>query len=452
MRMVGHTRFEVCFCIAFLLASQPVYSLDNNDAFTTNSDKLWTIDISVGGQSLIGTAGNSKHLAGLSFNPATGALYVVEEDAIRVLSTVDASVQSSGDHGVFRLDTPAGLAFSPDANLFLMHDETLYSVNVGTGAATAIGPTGLDKGAALAFHPNGQLYAVGEHADLDGVAGLMILDPTTGGTVQVIGALNDLSDPGPFNQGSTGIDFDSKGRLFLAYSGRSKLYRLSLQDATATPVGSLPLTSGSLAIFRDCNENGTHDSHDIIMGSSFDLDGNGIPDACSFCNDGECDSLEDSCNCPEDCGMPEIHEVIGSMCADGIDNDCDLDVDCGDDDCQLDPVCIVSTPGGPGDLLITSNAGRLERIDGVTGQALHSFKVGPELVGPTGLNIGPDGQLYVAGMESRNVVRYHLVGGIIIDTFVQFEAGGLVCAVRTRIWPRRSPVRRRLDAEPGLTI
>ena len=54
-----------------------------------------------------------------------------------------------------------------------------------------------------------------------------------------------------------------------------------------------------------------------------------------FCGDGTCDPDEDVCNCPEDCGPPP-----GEDCADGIDNDCDGLVDCADEDCIDDPVCI----------------------------------------------------------------------------------------------------------------
>ena len=55
-----------------------------------------------------------------------------------------------------------------------------------------------------------------------------------------------------------------------------------------------------------------------------------------LCGDGSCDSAEDFCNCPTDCGLPPPDE---SYCGDEIDNDCDLAVDCFDSDCEYDPVC-----------------------------------------------------------------------------------------------------------------
>ena len=63
-----------------------------------------------------------------------------------------------------------------------------------------------------------------------------------------------------------------------------------------------------------------------------------------FCGDDNCDSGEDQCNCPEDCGTPPATET---SCDDGIDNDCDLDTDCDDIDCEGDPAC-PSTDCGDG--------------------------------------------------------------------------------------------------------
>ena len=51
-----------------------------------------------------------------------------------------------------------------------------------------------------------------------------------------------------------------------------------------------------------------------------------------FCGDGMCDADEDSCSCATDCGSAPADEV--SMCSDGVDNDCDSDVDCSDNKSQ----------------------------------------------------------------------------------------------------------------------
>ena len=62
-----------------------------------------------------------------------------------------------------------------------------------------------------------------------------------------------------------------------------------------------------------------------------------------YCGDSVCDADEDSCSCPTDCGAPSLNET--SMCSDGIDNDCDTDVDCSDLDCSSDASCQCSVLG-----------------------------------------------------------------------------------------------------------
>jgi len=54
------------------------------------------------------------------------------------------------------------------------------------------------------------------------------------------------------------------------------------------------------------------------------------------CGDGSCDGNEGACDCRKDCGERDLQELIGSSCRDGIDNDCDLLVDCNDPDCFAD--------------------------------------------------------------------------------------------------------------------
>lgn len=54
------------------------------------------------------------------------------------------------------------------------------------------------------------------------------------------------------------------------------------------------------------------------------------------CGDSNCDSGENQCNCPDDCGTPPATET---NCTDGIDEDCDSDTDCNDADCLTDPAC-----------------------------------------------------------------------------------------------------------------
>ncbi|MCH8851052.1 MAG: PQQ-binding-like beta-propeller repeat protein [Planctomycetes bacterium] len=398
----------------------------DNDAFTTSEDKLWGVDLTDGSEWLIGTAFSTQWLAGLTFNSSNGQLYAVETDEIVILDTTDGHVLWSGAHGLSLSSTPSGLAFDREGNLYLVHDGITYTVDILTGLATELGSNSLDNSGSLAFSPDGQLYAIGAHPELAGFSGLARLDPDTGALVEVIGPLTDPMEPGGF-LGGMGMDFNSRGVLYMSNSIRDKLYTVSLEDAVVTEIGTLPLTFGSLAIFRDCNGNSVHDAHDVLTGESPDVNNDGIPDECSFCGDGSCDSIEDDCSCPADCGAAPASEEPNSTCNDGEDNDCDLLTDCEDPDCEADPACAPPpTPGGPGDVLFTTGANqRVVRVDGITGQFLHDIPSQPVMSNPVGLTIGNDGLLYVAGSSTRNIVRYDLVTGLLVDTFVESESGGL---------------------------
>jgi hypothetical protein len=62
-------------------------------------------------------------------------------------------------------------------------------------------------------------------------------------------------------------------------------------------------------------------------------------DCGSVCGDGACESPENECNCPDDCGPPAPNEEPDVTCNDGINNDCDGSTDCDDPDCTTDVLC-----------------------------------------------------------------------------------------------------------------
>jgi len=57
----------------------------------------------------------------------------------------------------------------------------------------------------------------------------------------------------------------------------------------------------------------------------------------TVCGDLTCDVGEDACSCPGDCGPPPATEEL--VCNDGIDDDCNGDIDCDDKLCSGDAAC-----------------------------------------------------------------------------------------------------------------
>lgn len=118
-------------------------------------------------------------------------------------------------------------------------DATLYSIDLATGNATAIGATGFDDIEAIAFDPLGQtLYAI-EDDDED----LLTCSIATGACSSV-GSLG----LGGTAVSSAGLAFTCDGRLFMVDDNDSReLWRVNPQTGAATSIGSLPTGIGSLA-------------------------------------------------------------------------------------------------------------------------------------------------------------------------------------------------------------
>jgi hypothetical protein len=103
----------------------------------------------------------------------------------------------------------------------------LYSVNLTTGKAAAIGSLGATGMNALTFSPNGNLYAMGAST-----SDLYTIDRTTGHASVVF-------DTGFTSAGD--LAFDTNGDLYLTTS--VDLVRISLSDDTTTDVGLLGVTN-----------------------------------------------------------------------------------------------------------------------------------------------------------------------------------------------------------------
>ena len=151
--------------------------------------ELWIIDQATGtGIQDVGPLNDSSSVnyavTGLAFNPITGVLYgstgntsgqkLLTIDPATALVTVVGSF-NTGTNG----NTMSDLAFDPNGNLFGVGSSAhaaLYSINLATGQATYIGPSGepYTAGGGLAISPGGVFYGTPIQTDFG------TYDPITG--------------------------------------------------------------------------------------------------------------------------------------------------------------------------------------------------------------------------------------------------------------------------------
>jgi hypothetical protein len=79
----------------------------------------------------------------------------------------------------------------------------------------------------------------------------------------------------------------------------------------------------------------------IQWAASKDGDDSGTP----ACGDGTCNGTETPCSCLQDCGLLALFEQPGATCQDGLDNDCDGNIDCADNNCGADAACVICGDG-----------------------------------------------------------------------------------------------------------
>lgn len=98
------------------------------------------------------------------------------------------------------------------------------------------------------------------------------------------------------------------------------------------------------------------------------------------------------------------------------------------------PIDILRSVDGSGDgrrdIIVSSRGNMMSQgavlwYDGLTGASLGVFASAPELNWPHDMKYGPDGNLYVIGIRSDNVVRFDGRTGAFIDEFVASGSGGI---------------------------
>ncbi|MGZ5033423.1 MAG: DUF6923 family protein [Usitatibacter sp.] len=215
-----------------------LYSVD-----VTNGATKMIAPLRIGGVIPIG-------LTGLSIHPKTGVHYGItaglSPNLPRSLVTVDPStgnatlVGSLGQSG-------SDIRFDPQGTLYiwLTDPPRLGTVNLGTGAATALGDSGyVDAlGGAIAFDHKGTMYVSATTAG----GTLDKLDPATGRATT-----GPRLNGAPFLSAIHSMSFSASGELYAVNSNlgapaKAQLVKIDPATGNVTPVGALPNDSDPLS-------------------------------------------------------------------------------------------------------------------------------------------------------------------------------------------------------------
>ncbi len=196
-------------------------------------DKLYRLDLTTGQENLVGPVGFAD-VEGLSFHPLTGVLHGVDA-ATGTLLTLDTATGagSAVGAGAGNLGVTVGglgLAFDLMGNLWMSagSDQTLYTIDPVTGAASIVGPMGQSVTGLAAFGTT--LYGLGG----DGTNNLVTIDTLTGAAAPV-GPLVNLAS---FSGG--GIAFAPDDTLWAITDPPGETVTIDKTTGVATLMAKVP--------------------------------------------------------------------------------------------------------------------------------------------------------------------------------------------------------------------
>lgn len=209
--------------IAGSVSARPfAYSGDGD----TTGGNLYRIDLANNSLTTVGPMADVL-LEGLSFGPGGTTLYGIDDsaDALYIINTTTAATTLVGSLGIDEADP--GMSLCPDNNIMYLSGESgnLYSINLATGAATPIGPTGLNI-TGLACSVSGQLYGYDDSDD-----NLYAINRTTGAAT-LIGPLG-------FDSADGGLGFNGSQLLLVNDGAPTNLYRVNTSTGAATLITQL---------------------------------------------------------------------------------------------------------------------------------------------------------------------------------------------------------------------
>ena len=208
------------------------------------TDSLYTVDVTTGAASLIGSFGIDATFVGLAYDSTNDELFISSitggSPAPSFLYRVDQGSGAATLVGNTGITNVTGLAFdAATGELFASSgaDDSLYRVNPSNASASFVGSLGVGVGGnGLAYdQANQQLYLSDGNTD-----NLYRVNPATGAATTV----------GSINQASTvGLAFDPEsGVLYGVDAVSDQLVSIDLSTGNATSVGSLGFDGANLGL------------------------------------------------------------------------------------------------------------------------------------------------------------------------------------------------------------
>jgi hypothetical protein len=225
------------------LAAAPIAYSINSDSGTVDEDSLYRIDLATGASTRVASLTPEKlDVEGLAFAP-DGTLYAIDDESL-TLFTLDPNTAVAGTPKLIsglsvRSQNDFGMTFGCDGTLYItsVAEKTLFRLEL-TGAATPIGPLGVNISAIAAYGNPTRLYGLGNGLDGDQVTdspGLYQIDIDTG-AASLIGKFSAAVLP--YTEG--GLDFDEAGMLWGVTDRRipdnapSQVMRIDTQTAAVS--------------------------------------------------------------------------------------------------------------------------------------------------------------------------------------------------------------------------
>lgn len=159
--LVGATGLSNIFegDLAFNPTNGVLYGIQDVPMGTPGPRNLFTLNVTTGAATTVGTVATSGDLSALAFN-ALGVLYTIntQSDVLHTVNPLTGAVLTSTSLST-ALGTGAGLTFDPVSGTAYVVDgigsgtDSLYTLNTATGSLTLIGALGVSDGlSGLAFN------------------------------------------------------------------------------------------------------------------------------------------------------------------------------------------------------------------------------------------------------------------------------------------------------------